>query len=142
MAKIEFGFHELTRFIDKLSDLGKDIEEICGTVLYAGADVLADEIRTGIDTLPSRTGITKAGLQDGFGIAPMLNNKGVYDVKLGWSGYNANHVPNVLMARIFESGTSIVQKRPFVRPAVNRARKKVLKAMEIAAEKAIEKITR
>ena len=124
----------------ELSRLGKDIERIAGAAIYQGAGIVADEIKKGIEGLPEKTGVTKRGLIDGFGISGLQNDNGYHNVKLGFDGYNENGVPNVLMARVFESGTSKVQKRPFVRPAVNRSKKQVEQAMAKTIDKEIGKI--
>lgn len=140
MAK--WVMHGMDEYAAYLQRIGKNTKEIIGAGVYAMANVVADEIRKGIETLPEKTGVTKKGLEDGFGISPMQNDNGFLNVKLGFDGYNQNGVPNVLMARIFESGTSKVQKHPFVRPAVNRSRKKALAKGQMAIDEklyAIEK---
>lgn len=121
MAKISFP--GLKEYELRLSRLGSKTKEIAGKAVYAGAGIVANEIKKGIAGLPARTGVTKQGLEEGFGISPLQNEDGYLNVKAGFDGYNKNGVPNVLMARVFESGTSRVPKRPFVRPAVNRAKK-------------------
>lgn len=121
MAKISFP--GLKEYELRLSRLGSKTKEIAGKAVYAGAGIVANEIKKGIAGLPARTGVTKQGLEEGFGISPLQNEDGYLNVKAGFDGYNKNGVPNVLMARVFESGTSRIPKRPFVRPAVNRAKK-------------------
>lgn len=120
MARITFkGLEEYEK---KLSLLAKDTELICGAAIYEGASIVADEIKAGIRSLPRKTGVTQKGLEEGFGISKLREDNGFYNVKLGFAGYNANGEPNVMMARIMESGTSKVPKHPFVRPAVDRAK--------------------
>lgn len=114
----------------KLSALGNQAEEVAKKALYDGAKIMADDIKSGIGGLPAKTGITRRGLMDGFGITPMRDTGGVYEVKLGFSGYNERGKPNQYMARIMESGTSKLQKHPFVRPAVNRTKTAVKEAMQ------------
>lgn len=121
MAKISFP--GLKEYELRLSRLGSKTKEIAGKAVYAGAGIVANEIKKGIAGLPARTGVTKQGLEEGFGISPLQNEDGYLNVKAGFDGYNKNGVPNVLMARVFENGTSRIPKRPFVRPAVNRAKK-------------------
>lgn len=133
-------FKGLKEYEMELSRLGKDIERIAGAAIYQGAGIVADEIKRGIEGLPEKTGVTKRGLIDGFGISGLQNDNGYRNVKLGFDGYNENGVPNVLMARVFESGTSKVQKRPFVRPAVNRSKKQAEQAMAKTIDKEIGKI--
>lgn len=140
MAK--WTMHGMDEYAAYLQKIRKNTREIIGAGVYTMADVVADEIRKGIGTLPEKTGVTKKGLEEGFGISPMQEEDGYLNVKLGFDGYNANGVPNVLMARIFESGTSKVQKHPFVRPAVNRSQKKALANGQMAIDEklyAVEK---
>lgn len=159
MARIKFKGLEAYEL--KLSRLSKGIDGIAGSAIYAGAGIVADEIRKGIENLPVITGYgtdnnplpggvtstQKRGLLDGLGISPMQNNNGFFDVKIGFDGYNGTKTkdypqgqPNQLVARGVESGTSWKQKRPFVRPAVNRSRKTAEKKMADVIDKEIEKI--
>lgn len=69
------------------------------------------------------------------------------NVKLGFDGYNTvktnsypNGQPNVMIARAIESGSSIRDKHPFVRPAVNAAKKECLKKAEEVVNEEISKI--
>ena len=107
----------------RLSRMSKEVDRIAGAAIYAGADIVADAIVQGIGSLPEKTGTTKRGLANGFGIAKMQDDNGYRNVKLGFDGYNDDGVPNVLMARVFENGTSKIPKHHFVRTAVNRSRK-------------------
>lgn len=129
--------HGLDDYAAYLQKIGKNTREIMGAGVYEMAKVVADEIRKGIESLPQQTGVTKKGLKEGFGISPMEDDDGYLNVKLGFDGYNENGIPNVLMARIFESGTSTIQKHPFVRPAVNRARKRSLQRGQAAIDEKI-----
>lgn len=137
MARITFkGMEEYEK---KLSLLAKDAEQICGAAIYEGASIMADEIKAGIRSLPRKTGVTQEGLEKGFGISKLREDNGFYNVKLGFEGYNANGEPNVMMARIMESGTSKVPKHPFVRPAVNRAKAAAQDKMAAVLDEEIEK---
>lgn len=139
MAKITFpglGDYELM-----ISRLSKGADDIAGRAIYAGAEIVADAVKANIRALPSKTGATRDGLLEGFGIAPLQDDNGYYNVKLGFDGYNENGVPNVLMARVFESGTSKVPKHPFVRPAINASRKQAEAEMARVLDTEIQKIT-
>ena len=124
----------------KISALGNNARTVAESALKAGAAVVADEVRRGIGGVPIKTGVTKHGLEAGLGVSPIRDNNGVYDVKVGFEGYNERSMPNAMMARIVESGTSKTPKHPFVRPAIRRAKDQAVKAMEDAADKEIEKI--
>lgn len=138
MAKISFpGLEQYER---KLSTLFKNTDQIAGAAIYAGADIVADAIKRNIGTLPQKTGVTKRGLENSFGIAPLQDDRGYLNVKLGFDGYNENGVANVLMARVFESGTSKVPKHPFVRPAVNASKKQAEAKMAEVLDAEIKKL--
>lgn len=160
MATIQFK--GLEEYELRLSRLARDTERICGAAIYQGAAIVADEIKRGIAALPvvrgygtdadplpgGVTAAQKQGLLDGLGIASMQEDAGFYNVKIGFDGYNRTRTekypqgqPNQLVARGVESGTSWKQKRPFVRPAVTRARKRAEQAMAETLDKEIQKIS-
>lgn len=159
MAKITFpGLNDYELMISRLS---KNAEGIAGRAIYTGAGIVADEIKSGIQSLPIVRGYgtaenplpggvtqpQKQGLLDGLGIAPLQNDGGYLNVKIGFDGYNRTKTekyhrgqPNQLVARGVESGASWKQKHPFVRPAVNRSRKRAEAAMAEALDEEIKKI--
>lgn len=160
MAKMTFS--GLAEYERKLTLLSREIKEsIAEKTVKAGADIVADEIRRGIESLPVITGygtsenplpggvtaVQKQGLRDSFGISPMRDDGGILNVKLGFDGYNHTKTkqfpqgqPNQLIARAAESGTSWKQKTPFVRPAVTRSRKRAEEKMAEVLEQEINKI--
>ena len=159
MAKITFpglGNYELM-----ISRLAQGTEHVAGKAIYAGAGIVADEIRKEIQSLPVVDGYgtvedplpggvtrqQKEGLLDGLGISPMENDGGYLNVKIGFDGYNQTRTkrypqgqPNQLVARGVESGTSWKQKKPFVRPAVNASRKRAEGKMAEVLDEGIKKI--
>ena len=112
--------------------------ECVGQAIHDGAGIVADAVKANIQSLPiderhvkpgeMLNGISKkqkAGLIDGFGIAPLRDENGYLNVKLGFAGYNTvitksypNGQPNSVIARSVNSGTSFRQRIPFVDNAV------------------------
>lgn len=156
MAKIEFkGIDE---YAEKLGILWKESEGMIERAVYAGADVVADEIKKGLQALPVEEGFgtpehplngvgrgQKADLIDGFGLAPMQNDDGYINTKAGFDGYGSiqtkaypNGQPNALLMRSVESGTSFRKKHPVIRNAVNRAKERSQEAMQKTIEKEID----
>ena len=145
-------FKGLDEYLQELQRIERNTPELLGKVVYGMADVVADEVRKNIDALPAEPDVEalkawakqepapitikeKKGLQEGFGIAPMIRENGYYHVKLGFDGYNdiktkkyPKGQPHALIARAIESGSSIRYKYPFIRPAVNKCRKAAEKA--------------
>ena len=162
MAKYQMkGLEEYARY---LQQIGANTPEICGKAVYAMAGVVADEVRKSIKQLPTvteaealaaykkkeMTQLTKAqrtGLERGFGISPMQNDNGYYNVKLGFDGYNNVQTrkypqgqPNAMIARSVESGSSVRAKNPFIRRAVNATQAQAIEKGREAADKEIAKI--
>ena len=160
MAKLKFV--GLDDYVRKLNRLDADTRKICKRVIYVGADVVADTIRENMLSIRTddrnfvpenemRTGPRYKELlemQKAFGITP-IKSKGIseLDAKLGFDGFNGLSTdywpkgrPNAMVARMVESGTSWMNKQPFIQPAINSSRKFALKLMEKEFQKEIEKI--
>lgn len=162
MAKISFP--GLAQYEFQLSTLFKNTEKICDKAVYEGASIVADAIRENIKALPAVNDVegthawaakreapltkkAKQGLLDGFGVSPLRDDSGYRNVKLGFDGYNKLKTrqypkgqPNVLIARVTESGKSVSEKRPFVRPAVRATRKIAEEKMAEVLDEELEKI--
>ena len=154
------GLDDLVSFMKSLEG---DVDGILKAAVYDGANVLAEEIRKGIERLPIESryvaknddkleGITKEqkdGLLEGFGISPFRKESGYINQKIGFAGYNKTKTvkypqgqPNALIARSIESGSSVRQKRPFVRPAVNRAKARAVAAVQAKLDDEIKKLSK
>ena len=161
MAKITFP--GLTDYELMLSKLEGSTDEMIGKAVYAGAGIVADAIKENIKALPIVRGYgtednplpggvtapQKAGLIDGLGIAPMQNDMGYLNVKIGFDGYNATKTekypqgqPNQLVARGVESGTSWKKKKPFIRPAVNSSRNRAEAEMARILDEEFKKVSK
>lgn len=120
----------LDEYALKLSKLGADASKIAKKVVMAGANPVADEIRKNLEKNLSGSKYSTGDLLDSFGIAPPgVDRQGNTNTKIGFEGYDRKGVPNTLKARAMESGTSTQPKRPFIRPAVNRMKKKAIDEM-------------
>lgn len=139
----------LDEYAARVSKLYKDTESIVKQAVYEGAGVVADSIKSGLRQLPVDNGqgtetrklhgITnrqKADLIDAFGLAPIENKEDYIQTKAGFSGYGKtkskkypNGLPNALLMRSVESGTSFREKTPVIRKAVNKSRKAAVEAM-------------
>lgn len=136
------GLDDLEINLSKLDD-----DEIAKKCVFSGAKVIADEIRNRLesnDTLPKDQ---LDDLLDSLGVAPIETDAaGNINTKIGFKGYGRKPtkkyplgLPNQMMARAVESGTSFRPKRPFVRPAVNAKRKEAIKTMQETYDKEIAK---
>ena len=122
-----------------LSHLATGSEEIAKKAIYAGADVIADKIKSNLQGVLSDEATGE--LVDSFGVTPIsLDSSGNYNCKIGFDGYDSKGVANQLKARVIESGTSKKQKHPFVRPAVNATKKQAVARMGEVIDEEINKL--
>ena len=154
----------MSEYIAYLQSIAGVTDEAIGAGVYAMAEVVADKVRDNIQALPTvsneaniatyRKGysrlsdLEKQGLLDGFGVTPMQDDGGYKNVKLGFDGYNSVKTkkypqgqPNVLIARVTESGSSYRQKTPFMRTAVNASRKEALEKGREAVDRVLGDIS-
>ena len=114
------GLDDLAIKISKLDDA-----EVAKKCVYAGAKVIADEIRNRLESNDTLKEDQLQDLLDSLGIAPIkTDSDGNVTTKIGFKGYGRKPtkkypfgLPNQMMARAVESGTSFRPKRPFVRTA-------------------------
>lgn len=166
MAKIDFK--GIDTYAKMLARLESGSEEIVKRAVYEGAAVVADAIKEGLKSIPIQEGknglppigtpenplhgITrkqKGDLLDSFGLAPMENKNGYIQTKAGVDGYGSTKtkaypqgLPNVVLLRSIESGTSFRKKTPVIRRAVTKSRKQAEKVMDETINKELEKIFR
>jgi HK97 gp10 family phage protein len=154
MARITFKKGD--EYALRLSRLAAGSDEIAKKAIYKAADMVTDEIRAGLEgNLRDPEYVGKKGnalfknmyseptgdLAASLGIAKIQTDKnGDINTKIGFDGYDVNGVPNQLKARAMESGTSVLKKRPFVRPAVNATKGKALDTMRRVIDEELEKI--
>lgn len=81
-----------------------------------------------------------------MGIAPIQEDSDFVNAKVGWDGYGRDKtkkypkgVPNQVIARSVNSGTSFRKKNPFVNRAVTKNKKTAVKAMADTIENEITK---
>ncbi|MBP3292344.1 MAG: HK97 gp10 family phage protein [Clostridia bacterium] len=156
-------------FVWMIHELQKHFPDISETVLKAGADILADEMKENLKGVlsPDATGQLVAA----FGITPVKQDRNFnYNLHLGFDGYqylpNGKKVAFQLLARIIESGAVVGGRyetafsggklrrkqrpkssleyrsdpKPFAKPAVQKKRKQAEAAMLAAAEREYNKI--
>ena len=160
MANIQFKKGD--EYLAKIAKLEASLrDEICGSAIYGAAGIVADEIRASLEQIPTDEGfgtsgspvrgprkVQVKGLEEGLGIASMQDDgTGYFHVKIGFDGYNKvvtrrwpNGQPNQMVARSVESGTTWMQKNPFVRRAVMATRKRAVAYMKETVDKKIGEI--
>lgn len=162
MARVSFKGH--ADYALRLRELEHTVAggEMLEDAVKAGAKPVADEIRNRLEKLPEDeyrrledgeifTGLSegqKRDLEESFGLTPVdRDRRGFVHTKAGFDGYGSfptksypKGVPNQLLARAAESGSSVRQKTPFVRPAVNATRKEAEAEMDRVIREKCEEI--
>ena len=134
-----FSFKAGEDYAIKLSKLATNSEEIAKKAIYEGVTIVADEIKKNLQGVLSDE--ATGDLVESFGVTPIeKDDNGNWNAKVGFDGYDRDGTPNQLKARVIESGKSGQPKKPFVRPAVNKTRKQVVKKMEEVIDDEIKKL--
>ena len=137
MARVTFKAGD--DFALKLSRLATGSEAIAKKAIYAGAGIVADQIKSNLQGVLSDE--ATGDLVASFGITPVkMDSDGNWNAKIGFDGYDRNGMANQYKARILESGTSKQPKHPFVRPAVNATRARAKAEMERIIDEETRKI--
>lgn len=151
------GFKDLEMQLSKIGDL-----DFAKEVAEAGAKPLADAIRKSIENLPEDEfrflqpgekfdGVPKnqkKDLLDSLGVSPAdVDHGGNTNIKVGFDGYGTyktarypQGLPNALLMRAIESGSSVRKKRPTIRPTVNKVRSETTEAMQLKYDERIHSI--
>ena len=157
-----FKFEGVDKLVQQYEKLAADTTEIIGQAVYKGAGVVMKNVVAAVDGLTTDdhfgtaehptsgpSTIQKAGLKHSLGIAPMRNDNGFMNVKIGFDGYNRVKTkrwpqgqPNILVARSVESGTSWMQKQPFMRKAEQASKAPCEAAMAEVVDRAIQKVVK
>lgn len=159
--KVE-GMEEYLRLLD-LNE--RQLTRICGRSVYPGAGLAYKECKKRLQAVRTddhlfkfaeqynrqRKGITtrqKNGLIESLGIAPLKRKSGgIYDVKLGFDGYNdivspkyPKGQPNAMIARSLNKGTSFMESQPFMDQTIEAVRHPAEDAIEEQFYKELEKL--
>ena len=152
------GMEELSEMLEAI---GNAAPAIASRALYEGAGVMAKEINDAarsISTAPFKYASgdavrmpspeeKEALLSVGVGVAKFDKNGTEVNTSVGYgnTGYadiNGRRKPIPLIANAINSGTSFMQKQPFVRRAVKSGSTKAMQAMKEAMEAEVSAMTK
>ena len=151
------GMAEISEMLSKME---KQAPAIAAQALYEGAGIMADEVKKGaeaIRTAPfqyAREGVRLPSPEEkeivmkaAAGIAKFNKGADSVDTSVGYrnAGYamlgdKQKPIPQIVNA--INSGTSFMQKQPFVRKAASQGAPKAIRAMKAKIEEAFEAITK
>ncbi len=148
--------------IAMLSKVGSKSRDIIERGLYEGAGVVADAVRENIDDIPTSedwgtpnhpkagpSAKEKDALREGLGVSPMETSGGTTNVSVGFDGYSDDVTKNfpkgkpvAMIARSVERGTSFMQARQFIKPAVASSKSQAIAKMDQTIKEEIKKLTK
>ena len=151
------GMVEISELLDKME---KQAPKVASRALYEGAGIMAEEIKQQaqeIKTAPFK--YAKDGqrlpspeekeivIAAGMGIAKFDKNGTEIDTSVGYrnAGYadlNGKKKPIPVIVNAINSGTSFMNKQPFIRKAANSGGKKAIAAMKETLEAEFEAMSK
>lgn len=160
MARMNFS--GAAGLAEKLDQFGAKSQQVAKTCLYDGAGIVADAIRASVDSIPvfvpdgtwhrPMPGLFAedlADLKSAIDIARFQDTADGPNTQIGFGGYARRKekdfpsgVPIALLARSIESGSSVRQKHPFFRRAVNASKAKAVAAMQQRLNEEIKELNR
>ena len=159
--KVE-GLDEVYSKLKALTD-GNAIEAVQKHAVFKGMEQIKQEVEAQIRAIPEQEGYVnvkkgepprsvitrreKEQLLKHLGISRMEEKNGAIYNSISFDGYTdiktkkyPNGIPAVLIARSINSGSSVRQKKPFVRSAKSAAKGKAIKAATDAALESLSEI--
>jgi len=152
------GMEEISETLSKLEERAPSV---AAQGLYEGAAVMAAEIRKGAESIRTAPFKYAGGgesrlpspeekeivVSAGAGIAKFDKNGAEVNTSVGYraSGYadlNGKKKPVPLIVNAINSGTSFMQKQPFIRKAASGAAPKAMQAIKERIEQSFEAITK
>ena len=155
------GTEEMAQKLKKIGDKAYGIEK---RALYAGAKIVADEIKARLREMPAQNNLKnliaynkkeqanlsylqKEGLISGFGLSGMGYMEGRWYVVAGFNGYNKvvtkkwpQGQPNSMIAAVVEKGTSFFPANPFFKRSINSTKAAMTAAMQIEVDRSINQM--
>lgn len=155
----EMRIKGLDEYVLALESLSNNSEKILKKSVYKGAGIVADAIKSELRSLPIDNSFgseenlirglsnrQKSDLINSMGISPIEHDGDYINAKVGFDDYGSiptkkypKGVPNQMLARSVNSGTSFRKKNPFVNRAVNKSKKEAQKQMAEVIDEEIKK---
>ena len=142
MAKVDIKVPD--EFLQKLSRLGSDFDEVAESVLEAGGEVVLSRVKgnlAGVVGQGTKYDSRSTGeLEASLGLSPAkLNRDGNHDVKIGFVEPRKDGGSNAKLANILEYGRHGQPAKPFLKPAKTQSKSAAISAMQQKFEEEVEK---
>lgn len=143
MAKVDIKMPD--EFLEKLSKLGAQTDEISERVLEAGGEVVLAKIRSNLSSVVGKD--TKVDsrstgeLERSLGMSKArVDRNGNHNIKIGFAEPRSDGGSNAKIANILEYGRHGQPAKPFLKPAKSSSRSACEAAMKQKLEEEIGKL--
>ena len=142
MAKVDIKMPD--EFLQKLSRLGSDFDEVAESVLEAGGEVVLSRVKGNLASVVGQgtkyDSRSTGELEASLGLSPAtLNRDGNHDVKIGFAEPRKDGGSNAKLANILEYGRHGQPAKPFLKPAKTQSKSAAISAMQQKFEEEVEK---
>ena len=132
-------------FLQKLSKLGDQTDDIAASVLEAGGEVVLAKVKSNLAGVIGRDLKKKkrstGKLLGALGLAPAkVDRDGNSNVKVGFAEPRSDGVSNAKLASIIEYGKHGQPAKPFLKPAKSASKAACIEAMKAKFEEEVEGI--
>ena len=143
MAKVDLKMPE--DFLEKISKLGKQSDEISERVLEAGGEVVLAKVRSTLSSVVGKdTKIASRStgeLEKSLGITKArVDRNGNHNIKIGFAEPRSDGDSNAKIANILEYGRHGQPAKPFLKPAKTSSKSACEAAMKQKLEEEIKKL--
>ena len=142
MAKVDIKMPD--EFLQKLSRLGSDFDEVAESVLETGGEVVLSRVKGNLASVVGQgtkdDSRSTGELEASLGLSPAkLNRDGNHDVKIGFVEPRKDGGSNAKLANILEYGRHGQPAKPFLKPAKTQSKSAAISAMQQKFEEEVEK---
>ena len=141
MAKVDIKMPD--EFLEKLSKLGAQTDEISERVLEAGGEVVLAKIRSNLSSVVGKD--TKVDsrstgeLERSLGMSKArVDRNGNHNIKIGFAEPRSDGGSNAKIANILEYGRHGQPAKPFLKPAKSASKSAAIDAMKRKLEEEVQ----
>ena len=143
MAKVDLKMPD--DFLEKISKLGKQSDEISERVLEAGGEVVLAKVRSTLSSVVGKDtkidSCSTGELEKSLGITKArVDRNGNHNIKIGFAEPRSDGDSNAKIANILEYGRHGQPAKPFLKPAKTSSKSACEAAMKQKLEEEINKL--
>ena len=142
MAKVDIKMPD--EFLEKISRLGKDFDDVAEKVLEAGGEVVLKKVKSKLSSVVGSgtkyDSRSTGELESALGLTSVkMDRNGNHNIKIGFAEPRRGGESNAKIANIIEYGKHGQPAKPFLKPAKNASKNDCMEAMQRAFEEEVKK---